>query len=305
MEVRRRIVPTGPNYAEPAAVPIPVTCQCGQSFAAGDHLAGRTVQCPKCKQPLTIPAPQASAAGSPFGAGGATSGPSIFDQAGMRTYTPGKPLCPSCSAELPPNAVLCVKCGYHLQKGRKIGDVPTSGTSGGGHDGHGGDAAESLLRRAAATIDEEKESKRLEYTQGMPWWGVAGIFLFSVGFLTMMLVLKHEPAFRYGGWTIFTLGLCGATYTGFRMLNVAFQENILQGLLYITIPMYALIYIITRWDKCGAFFLWNVIYTVTACCGLGMIMMAPWFREVEKTDRGTPRSCVIVASFDLQRSSAL
>src|SRR5687767_6454599 len=131
-------------------MPIPVTCQCGQSFAAGDHLAGRTVQCPKCKAPLTIPAlgapPMASAPAaanpSPFGSGGG----SIFDQAGMRTVAAGQALCPSCSAELPPNAVLCVKCGYHLQMGRRLGAQGARPAVGGHGDGHGNAAAETLAK---------------------------------------------------------------------------------------------------------------------------------------------------------------
>jgi acetyl esterase/lipase len=36
-------------------MPIPVTCQCGQRFAANDELAGKKLTCPTCKQPLLIP----------------------------------------------------------------------------------------------------------------------------------------------------------------------------------------------------------------------------------------------------------
>src|SRR2546428_11367635 len=46
-------------------MPIPVSCQCGQSFRAKDDLAGKRVKCPKCGQVLQIPgaAPSASAPG--------------------------------------------------------------------------------------------------------------------------------------------------------------------------------------------------------------------------------------------------
>ncbi len=38
-------------------MPIPVTCQCGQSFSAQLQLAGRVVKCPSCQAPLQIPHP--------------------------------------------------------------------------------------------------------------------------------------------------------------------------------------------------------------------------------------------------------
>src|SRR5688572_14554857 len=37
---------------------IPVTCQCGQRFAANDQLAGKTVKCPKCGGALYVAAPE-------------------------------------------------------------------------------------------------------------------------------------------------------------------------------------------------------------------------------------------------------
>ena len=44
-------------------MPIPVQCECGQSFRAKDELAGRRVKCPKCGQALAIPDPAAEAGG--------------------------------------------------------------------------------------------------------------------------------------------------------------------------------------------------------------------------------------------------
>lgn len=69
--------------------PVKVTCVCGQRFAAKDSLAGKTVKCPKCRAPLRIPQQ--------------TAGP-----------------CPSCRAEMPAGAVLCIQCGYSHQLGRRV-----------------------------------------------------------------------------------------------------------------------------------------------------------------------------------------
>src|SRR6187551_447552 len=43
-------------------MPVAVACQCGQRFAAQDHLRGKQVRCPSCGGPLVIPAPPPPAA---------------------------------------------------------------------------------------------------------------------------------------------------------------------------------------------------------------------------------------------------
>jgi hypothetical protein len=48
-------------------MPIPVNCQCGQSFRAKDDLAGKRVKCPKCGQPIQIPGADSSGSASASG----------------------------------------------------------------------------------------------------------------------------------------------------------------------------------------------------------------------------------------------
>ena len=36
-------------------MPTEVACQCGQRFAAADHLAGKTVPCPVCGRAISVP----------------------------------------------------------------------------------------------------------------------------------------------------------------------------------------------------------------------------------------------------------
>jgi ribosomal protein L40E len=261
-------------------MPIPVTCRCGQSFAAGDHLAGRTVQCPKCKSPLQIPAPQAVPAPTPLaapmpGMGGPAS---IFDEAGMRTAAPGKPICPSCSAELPPNAVLCVKCGFHLQLGRRIGSQPgmTMPVPGDAH----GTAAHATLAQAARTIDEDRENAKKEYQQGMPWWAIAGMLLFALTFLAAMLYLPAAQALYAGGMTIAVTCSLVQLYHMIRIWIIAFNENVVHGLACLfTWPccmIYTIIYSFMHWDECGAHFLWIVImWAVGNFLGGTMVAVSP------------------------------
>ncbi|MSU35884.1 MAG: hypothetical protein EXS36_12430 [Pedosphaera sp.] len=38
-------------------MPTTVTCQCGAQYTLKDEFAGRTVQCPQCRQPIQVGGP--------------------------------------------------------------------------------------------------------------------------------------------------------------------------------------------------------------------------------------------------------
>jgi ribosomal protein L40E len=224
------------------------------------------VQCPKCKSPLTIPAPQAAATpgaapnpAGPFSAGAApqpfAAGPSIFDDAGMRTFTPGKQLCPSCSAELPTGAVLCVKCGYNLQLGKKMtSHVKQAVHSEGGHS----DAAAELLRRAARTMAEDAEAEKKKLKEGMPWWMLGAIFLFATSTVVTLLILPAETAIRFASGAVVLAWIFTMIYNLILLLIIAFKDKQIHGLLMIVNPGYAPLYILARWEHTNHIF-WGVI----------------------------------------------
>ena len=83
-------------------MPIKVTCQCGRLLAAKDELAGRAASCPKCGETVQIPRHDLH-----------NRLLELFDEAGMY----GSPECPNC---IPPHEVLCIKCGYDKELGRKM-----------------------------------------------------------------------------------------------------------------------------------------------------------------------------------------
>lgn len=254
-------------------MPIPVKCQCGAGFAANDQLAGKTVQCPKCKNPLTIPSPAAA------GVASAPAGPSIFDQAGPKGLSDGERFCPSCEARISSSAVLCVKCGYHLQTGKKLAGAKVKKAGGG--DGHGA-SAEDALERAREAIEEEKEAKAKETEEGMPWYVLAGIFVFFTSFLCMMLWLPGDAAFLAGGTIILLTGYLSNLYFSLRMLMEVFKEGTVQGLMFLFVPFYALVYIIMRWETMGQYFVLNLLTTLVIFVGYGMILIAPYFKPSEK-----------------------
>ena len=143
-------------------MPIKVACACGAAFAAKDELAGRTVACPKCKQPLKIPAPQAAAVAPQ--APHANAG--LFDDVGLKARDTTVPRCPSCAAEMAPNAILCIKCGFNTKLGKRMQTInmaadpnaaPAGG--GGGHGGHGGDVTAMIMARAAKNAEDDVEEE--------------------------------------------------------------------------------------------------------------------------------------------------
>jgi ribosomal protein L40E len=247
-------------------VPIPVTCRCGQSFAAGDHLAGRTVQCPKCKSPLAIPAPHA--ASTPAAAPAPQSfaaGPSIFDDAGMRTFT-GKPLCPECQAEMQPGAILCVKCGYNVQLGRKMTSYAKgAAVTQGGH----ADAAADLLRKAARQLEEDKLEEKKKFREGMPWWMLGGIFLFALTTCIMLLVLPARQAINTAmGVTLAGAGI-STLYNLILLVIIGFKDRPLHGVLLMIHPGFAPLYILSRWEHTNHIF-WGII---RIWIGAGLILL--------------------------------
>lgn len=80
-------------------MPIVVSCECGQRFAARDDLAGKTVACPKCKAALTIPAAKAPPAATSTAPIPVTC--TCGKRFGAKPELAGKTLrCPSCGAAI-------------------------------------------------------------------------------------------------------------------------------------------------------------------------------------------------------------
>ena len=80
---------------------IKVACVCGQTCAAGEELAGKTMRCPKCGRSLAVP--NAGAHLRP--------GPGTGSSPGAKTAVRR---CNQCGSAMSAAAVLCVKCGYDL-----------------------------------------------------------------------------------------------------------------------------------------------------------------------------------------------
>ncbi len=298
-------------------MPIPVRCQCGQSFSAKDELAGRTLKCPKCQSPLTIPTPgqaapvaaKAASAKAPAArpqpaAARAPAGPhqpaaqdyglqapvpiaaptnslfsDLLDEAGMASAHKGEQECPNCRKPMPVGAILCIKCGFHLQHRVKIQGVAQKGEA----DAHG-DVATTALANAAQAIDKDKEDIKKETGEGMPWYAIAAMLLGVIGFIVAMLLLPPQIAFFSAGCCLIGLAVLIWCYGQIMIYRNAMQESMTQFLLVFFIPPYEAFYVFTRWDRNGGFHLMQYGAGVVASAGVGMIMLAPMMKREGKEE---------------------
>ena len=194
-------------------MPIAVTCSCGKKLAIPDTLAGKAVQCPGCKQSLRVPAatgakPQvAKAQVAKAAATKPTEMDNLFEEAGFAVRT-GQ-FCPACSVQMAPGAILCVKCGYHVESGAVMQ----------GHRGNfeSEDSTEAILRRADEQMKRAREMDLKMQNTGMPAWMMA-LILFSLASVTGVAVVAVNVARRGKDSTV----SFNASATLFLLIGVAF-----------------------------------------------------------------------------------
>ncbi len=83
---------------------------CGQSLEAPAEYAGEEVACPNCQTTLTVPGPITIIIPETEAAAEAEPGATDASTA----------VCAECGAPMEPDAVLCLKCGYHQTLKRRI-----------------------------------------------------------------------------------------------------------------------------------------------------------------------------------------
>lgn len=264
-------------------MPIKVTCRCGQQFAAKDELAGKVVKCPKCKESLQVGAPPATqGARGPSGTEAAGATPSavaaLLDEVGFHVHEDKADeaiqRCPACDQKISDRAVLCVYCGYHLERGKFIKGAGGVGALAQKAEGHEG-AAQMLLKKAEVAIDQDKDEERKIRTQGMPLWMLISILSMIATFTIGMSVLPADRAFTITGYV--WIGVCGtlAVFYWFWLVVLAFKESISQGLLVEFVPFYAFYYVFKRWADLGKIFMIHATLLILAPLGLVLIALAP------------------------------
>jgi DNA-directed RNA polymerase subunit RPC12/RpoP len=90
-----------------------VNCShCGQVFAAPDKLAGQSIACPQCGKQIVV-----------LASGVRPEGAAKL-QVKHGSGIDGGKRCPSCESTMPPEAVICLQCGYDTRTGSRYLDNP-------------------------------------------------------------------------------------------------------------------------------------------------------------------------------------
>jgi hypothetical protein len=99
---------------------IKVSCDCGAKLMAPRKAVGKKVRCPTCSRILLVPDPGSSVDRMLHALGNEE----INTQALEEQPPPPEPeqtnkgkLCPRCNIEMGRQAVLCIRCGFHIERG--------------------------------------------------------------------------------------------------------------------------------------------------------------------------------------------
>ncbi|MEM9411293.1 MAG: MJ0042-type zinc finger domain-containing protein, partial [Planctomycetota bacterium] len=141
--------------------PISAKCDsCSAQFKLKDEFAGKKVKCPKCSKPFMVPSVRKKVAQQPpnDGYGLEPVQPrqamnpmlDLLDDMGVES-TPLGPVCPKCSAELTPGAIICMECGYNMETGKQLETMTFKDPT---EVGSGMSDAEQLVAKAEKEMDE-------------------------------------------------------------------------------------------------------------------------------------------------------
>ena len=241
-------------------MPITVRCRCGQAFAARDDLAGTTVACPSCGSALTIPGPQPTSgarlastkkrspatrpASQPRSIG------DLLDEEGI--YAPKTDVfCPNCKADMNPGALICVRCGYDVERERCLTTKVEIGTS------------EEEVEPAPAVKRRRRPLANVDFGSIL---GYA-----ALGALCLIIVVGLFNAVAAGALLFFT-GLVMSTFGTVWLLVVAFRDHVAHGVLCLLCNLYMLLYALMNWEECQTPFLVQIGGSFISMIGVGIVV---------------------------------
>ena len=233
-------IPAGSGGAAPSDQAKPkalkVACACGKTLLVKTELAGKAVTCPSCGNAVRIGTPKKKAAPKPAAAVPPAGGgiDDLLDEVDLSVSATGH-RCPECRHELEPDDVICVKCGYNLETGKKL-QTRTSRKV---------DPIEKLKGVSAKDIKQKRKAGQSFDVSKQPWLIVAVVLIVPTAIMwfvnplmaVMTLVMVSSLA-----------NLIGSIW----ILVIAFQDSVLQGVLCLFVPCYMLYYIISNWEETKA-----------------------------------------------------
>ena len=248
-------------------MPIKVQCEhCHATLTVNDKMAGKRGKCPKCAGIITIPAGKkdeyglaagVSSASASAGSGGWGKGnvrsplDDLLDEAGVQAASTG-PTCPACHADVRPDAVICVECGYNFAVGRQmrtqVGFDPEAESAGMSEHDKLMAKAEREIEVAPITVEEGGHGDGAESFLIAIAMLIVGAVMLAAG---IGIVYLMDKVIQEGSMSlIISLVIC-CLMTGVSqiwLLICAFREKPLQGILVMFVPLYIFYFGFTRWN---------------------------------------------------------
>ena len=185
---------------------IKIACpQCQQHIACGPEYSGREINCPACGTRMAVP----NVAPPPTPLIPQPPAPS-----------PAGVACPSCSAPIAPDAILCTACGFNLQTRQRIQPRTTPAQR----------SIPGTKRPGRAAAKDVKW-----YATPYPYLGLYVVLMFA-----LYLLGRSQPAFNLG-----FLGMAALYYVGITIavLIAAFKESAMKGVLCLICGIYAVYWV--------------------------------------------------------------
>lgn len=237
-------------------------CSCGHVLSVPDNLAGKTGKCPKCQKSLKVPVPKTAAAATVApatrskpssakpSAAKASAAPaglmdSLLEDAGLVKRT--GPMCPKCSADIRPGAVVCTKCGLHFEEGEQLVGFDAQTLRPEFDNPYLQEASDNMVRDLDMDLRRDRAS--------MPWWVIMSFLIGAITLCAAGIILVDgnfgEPAPEntfIGGLqrlAVFTVLGATATITGLAIVLFAhlsitffgFTKSMGKGLACFCLPL--------------------------------------------------------------------
>lgn len=116
-----------------------------------------------------------------------------------------------------------------------------------------------------------RKKKARRSTGGWQSWLTEPQQLFMLAGIVALasFVLSAIPFVGIGVFLVVLVSYIGIqTAGGIWLVVIAFQEEVVQGILYLFVPFYALIYLITRWDTCRVPFMMCMVSLLSVVSSL-------------------------------------
>lgn len=240
-------------------------CSCGHVLSVPDSFAGKTGKCPKCQKSLKVPVPKTAAtaatapsskpsAGKPSPGKPSAAKPSaapaglmdsLLEDAGLVKRT--GPMCPKCSADIRPGAVVCTKCGLHFEEGEQLVGFDAQSLRPEFDNPFLEEASRNMVRDQAMDLRRDRAS--------MPWWVLMSFLIGAMTLCAAGIILVDgnfgEPSPEntfIGGLqrlTVFTVLGMTATITGLAIVVFAhlsitffgFSKSLGKGMACFFLPL--------------------------------------------------------------------